>query len=486
MMQRFPRKAACLLVLAGCGGARLTRNDGMYGAAARYTFTVDESLSRLTTRLCFAGPPPAALMPIHDEASRRLRRVSLVDSRARAKRPIEVGPRIDLGGIRPGECVEYEADLRGAGGAFNRARGAIISSTTEWLWAPEPRDTTAKYAAVFRLPDGMTHSPIWPTFAAASEELLELDEKAFRYMGNVAIGRLTMQRVPVPGACITAVSPVEGDRVSAALETAWLTSAGRATAQILGHFPAANATVLSVPVRRENTPVMFGIATRGAIPAVSVLVGDSPASEALIADWTAVHEFIHLASPFVDWNEAWLSEGLATYYQEVVRAREGLITPQAAWRALKTGFARGRSERTGRTLREDTAQVYSNGAYTRVYWTGAAIAFLADVEYRRSSRGAHTLDEAMRRAEARIGETLTAQQLMVYMDGELGGTFANVAARYLDSTEFPDVETAFDWLAVEHLRGGAHDTAEVDTFGAETRDAIMRSSIELAPTYPCR
>ena len=37
-----------------------------------------------------------------------------------------------------------------------------------------------------------------------------------------------------------------------------------------------------------------------------------------------------------------LAEGLATYYQNVLRARAGLLTPSEAWEQIDAGFARGR------------------------------------------------------------------------------------------------------------------------------------------------
>ena len=39
----------------------------------------------------------------------------------------------------------------------------------------------------------------------------------------------------------------------------------------------------------------------------------------------------------------WLAEGLASYWQNLLRARTGLLTPQQAWQQLDAGFGRGRS-----------------------------------------------------------------------------------------------------------------------------------------------
>ena len=177
-----------------------------------------------------------------------------------------------------------------------------------------------------------------------------------------------------------------------------------------------------------------------------------------------------------------MTEGLATYYQEVLRAREGVIGEEAAWSALLSGFARGRAEGTGRTLDEECRDLGETRAYGRVYWAGAALAMLADVEYRRESAGESSLDTAMRRAAERLDRTLTAEELAEAMDGREGGALARVLARWRSSTDFPDVEPALEWMGV---RRGASGIELVEAEGASVRDAIMNGSTTLAsnPTH---
>ena len=54
----------------------------------------------------------------------------------------------------------------------------------------------------------------------------------------------------------------------------------------------------------------------------------------LRTDWTATHEFSHLLLPYVSRRDRWLSEGLASYYQNVLRARDGRLSETDAWRKL--------------------------------------------------------------------------------------------------------------------------------------------------------
>ncbi len=66
-----------------------------------------------------------------------------------------------------------------------------------------------------------------------------------------------------------------------------------------------------------------------------------------------VHELSHLLHPVIDGYDRWLSEGIASYYQNVLRARAGLRSAQWSWDALHAGFERGiRSTQRGRSLAE--------------------------------------------------------------------------------------------------------------------------------------
>lgn len=44
-----------------------------------------------------------------------------------------------------------------------------------------------------------------------------------------------------------------------------------------------------------------------------------------LADWTAVHEFSHLALPLLDRADQWFAEGFASYLQVQIQQRQGLI-----------------------------------------------------------------------------------------------------------------------------------------------------------------
>jgi hypothetical protein len=473
MTARATAALAIVALAVGCGASSAPRRAPAAPRAIRYTFAIAPDLRSLTATVCPEDGTLAALAATHDEGRARLETVEAL-LEGSTPRALDHGRRIDLRDLPEGTCIRYRTDLtpRGRGspgvpGSYRVGRD-VVAPTGLWLWAPEPRDPATELYARFVLPDGIRVSTLWPE---AGGGWLRLDERAFRYVAYVAFGRFETQRVAVPGGCLE-VAILDGPLAADAPARArWLASAGRAASRVLGRFPTERAGVILVPVPFADTPVLFGIVGRGVIPTVALLVGANANPDALASDWTAVHEFTHLASPSVEREEAWITEGLATYYQQVLRAREGLLSADQAWNEMLQGFARGRNECTGRTLIEESRNMARTFAFARVYWSGAAIAMIADVEYRRRSGGADSLDHAMIRAASRRDETLSAAEFIKALDGGAGGVFAEVAARSLASAEFPPVEETLAYLGVRRGPTGIERNDEAP--GAAIRDAIM-------------
>jgi hypothetical protein len=242
---------------------------------------------------------------------------------------------------------------------------------------------------------------------------------------------------------------------------------------VTGRAPFDRMTAIVVPSADvPGSPVLFGLAGRGMRRSVTLLVGAHASEAALVPDWTAVHELSHFLTAHVEGEDVWLAEGLATYYEEVLRARQGMLTELEAWTALEHGFARGRAESTSGTLREAAASMQQARCFTRVYWGGAALVLLADVAYRRAGS---SLDEAVDRAWSHRGERASAEQLLSWLDGAPDGIFASVARAGLDADAFPDVTSANDWLGVVVDENGVISLRE-DAPGAAVRSAMMNAS----------
>ena len=70
-------------------------------------------------------------------------------------------------------------------------------------------------------------------------------------------------------------------------------------------------------------------------------------TDSLQRAWTGYHELAHLLIPYQGWGGAWFSEGLASYYQNILQARVGILTEQQMWQKLYEGFQRGRGDAKG-------------------------------------------------------------------------------------------------------------------------------------------
>ena len=258
----------------------------------------------------------------------------------------------------------------------------------------------------------------------------------------------------------------------------WVLASAAQVASIYGDFPFVPIEVRVEPVPGGGgDPVVFGQAKGiGGNPVVRLLLREDADDASLRRDWVAVHELLHLAMPSIRQEDAWLSEGWATWATEFLRARDGMQTEEEAWREVLRGFERGRRP-TGRTLAEDSRLLHRTHAYMRVYWGGAAIALLLDVDLRRGPEG-KSLDDAlraMREMELEDADEVSAEEWMERLDGWLGRPlFSRTAGACLASREFPPVEAMLADLGVS-LRGGraAFDDAAP---GAAARRAMTAAT----------
>jgi hypothetical protein len=171
-----------------------------------------------------------------------------------------------------------------------------------------------------------------------------------------------------------------------------------------------NAQVLVVPLGKRREAVPWAEVQRAGLPSVHLFIDPSRPILEFKNDWTAVHEMSHLLLPRTDYNDRWISEGLASYYQNVAKARAGLLTQHQAWQKLRYGFSRGRS-----VMRDNLR----DGNSTRhLYWGGAAIFMLADARLR-ALPVPQTLDQVLYKLQQCClpsDRLWTAEEIMAQLD----------------------------------------------------------------------
>lgn len=339
---------------------------------------------------------------------------------------------------RAGECLHTRIDLRlatqtGGRGLGYRAGQYFVLDPRRWLWRPTPRAADSELG--FVLPPGWSVSVPWPPLGD-SDTRYRLGAQPPDGPAMMAIGRFQEQSIQRPGG-----------RIRAALLPPWQASdLGRiepsvaALLQAFGALPRRDAQLLVLPLPGVREPAPWGQTTRGEAAAVQLFVGAEAPSGALIEDWTATHELAHLLHPHLGPRGRWLSEGLASYYQNVLRARLGALSADAAWQRIEAGLRRGRNDARSRgfTLEQAARRLHATRGYMRVYWSGAAFWIEADFELR---AGGDSLDQVLRRFAqcclAREAE-LTPEAFVAQLDRLAArDVFASRYARFAASIEFP-------------------------------------------------
>jgi hypothetical protein len=168
---------------------------------------------------------------------------------------------------------------------------------------------------------------------------------------------------------------------------AWVEGAARAIAAYYGTFPVARVTVTIHGGGSGKISSGRTVGVRGAAR-IGISVGDAATPADLKTNWELVHEMVHLALPSMS-GQPWLEEGIATYVEPLVRARAGLAPADDIWKWLVWGLPKGQSALEGTGF--DGAR-----SWAAMYWGGALYCFEADVAIREKTKGAKSLDDALR------------------------------------------------------------------------------------------
>ncbi len=180
--------------------------------------------------------------------------------------------------------------------------------------------------------------------------------------------------------------------VSDAEIQAWVQRSADAVAKFYGRPPAPHTAVFVIPVPGAEH-VVFGKLLPESAPGIAVLVGEHAKAGALLDDWVLVHELFHVGVPSFYREGKWFDEGLATYFEPVIRARAGLLSEAELWQSFAEEMppALGVFRQRGLERARD---------YRELYWGGAVFCLVADVAARSATRGRLGLEDGVRRVLA--------------------------------------------------------------------------------------
>ncbi len=446
-------------------------------AAHQYVVRIDAGLETLRVSARFASPVDA-VRARHRTAGRFL----LEAADCETGLPLERRGRTLTSPQGTTSCIDYVVDLRSAAAAERRNEGLapdnVVVSPAVWLWQPK---TAAQPRVIVRfLPgDGIDVSVPWKAVEAAGHTY-EIPPSPRSARAPAAFGRFIHVRAePSAGTPRIALLRSRGDVDDDAI-IGWVRDTAGYVSLAYGRFPNPGAQVVVMPVGRNgwksDSPVPFGRVVRDGGESIELFVDERRPIEDFYDDWTATHEFSHLMLPFLRSSHRWISEGFAQYYQNVLLARAGRYEVQRAWQKLYEGFERGRKSRP--ELSPNEASRRGVGAATmKIYWSGALLALMADVELRQRSAGRESLDDVLDRLQRcclPAAEPWTGPQLFEKLDSFVEEpVFMPLYRQYADKEGFPDVAPLFRRLGIdiEDGRVALRDDAEL----APVRDAITRS-----------
>ncbi|MBT8444914.1 MAG: hypothetical protein HKN81_06960 [Gammaproteobacteria bacterium] len=228
----------------------------------------------------------------------------------------------------------------------------------------------------------------------------------------------------------------------------WLSTVGQTVTLLNGRLPRDTIRIELTAYASAGEAVPFAMVKRRNPQGVEFYINPSQPLDAFVTDWTAYHELSHLFIPYPGNADVWFSEGLASYYQNVLQYRGGLLTEREAWQKLLNGFMRGRDDDRHRdmTLGELSPRMRTERAFMRVYWSGALYFLEADLAVREHSDGTARLDtiladygECCLEARRRWNGRQIAREFDRLAGAEI---FVPLFDRYAASMKIPDFRPA--------------------------------------------
>ncbi len=487
--------AVLLGPLLSCGGSGCQPKDEPSAVAPappssavadrwHYTVRPTRALDRLDVGLCFFGPAPAALVVDGSDVAAAVSSIQTADGRALAVD--EQSETIDLLGVGADTCISYTVDIDEVLQQVSNRRASrvgehVVLTVGTWLWRPQKLPKAPQITLAWDLPEGIHVSHPWASAAdndaiahtqKVTGPVVSLPRTTFRWRSQVALGTFEVEQIEAAGSTFS-IAALGSTALSREGRKRWVTTAAETVARLYGTFPVPRAQIMVIPSGGGDTPVYFGLTSRGGGGSVAALVSTDADDAAFVGEWVLIHEFLHLGMPFVRGRDVWLSEGFVTYYTAVLRTRAGFRSEAEAWRSILAGLGRGSRSARGQTLAEASATMHEQHAYDRIYWGGAAIALLLDVTLR--NQGKPSLDAAMKQLQQCCADSprqWSASEVLAVFD-EFFGTdeVSTICAGELGRSTFTDLAQTLEQLGVSERDGEV--VLDADTAKAALRAAVV-------------
>lgn len=275
--------------------------------------------------------------------------------------------------------------------------GSVMADVGGWLAVPVGKND-GRYELGFRFapPAGSDYATAMPLV----DGYHRLDAGDILYAGPLLLGKFERRSLDLPGPLALAPDSADPTR-RAQVDLAFLDGLGVADADQLASwigdtaqvnagfwqgFPVAQSLVIVLPVDGRGLP--FGrVLNRGGVTTLLLVGKESPVAE-LYQEWVLIHEFLHLGTPFIRDRGSWFNEGIATFYEPIVRFRAGWKSEDEVWLEWL-----GMMERGLPAMGEVGLSEARGGG---VYWGGALYWLLAEIAERARSDLKHGAEDGLR------------------------------------------------------------------------------------------
>ncbi len=439
---------AAIYVFA-CPGVAMAAN----ALTHEYLITVDENMSNMQVEATF-GARVHAIRARSSDASKFIHDVRNCDNDSRIRIRGE-HMRLPEEGL---SCLRYSVNLEKVAAEERRnaslSNRNIIVSATAWFWQPELRGND-QIIVRFNLPESLAVSATWKTVPG--------EHNTYRLMNSLrssaavaAFGDFEFVEIKIPGATLSITIMQPTAEIDTARIVEWVRATANNVVLAYGRFPNPETNVVIVPMSgrhgRDDSAVIFGHVIRDGTETIELFVDQAGPIGDYYESWIATHEFSHLMLPYVRSRHRWISEGFATYYQNVLMARANQYSEEIAWQKLWEGFERGRLSRPELSP-NGAARAGIGGTTMKIYWSGTAIALMADVELRQRSNGAESLDSVFEKLQECClpsDRSWSGTELFRKLDSLIDEpVFMPLYRQYASAPGFPDVESLLSRLGVD-------------------------------------
>ncbi len=259
----------------------------------------------------------------------------------------------------------------------------------------------------------------------------------------------------------------------------WINHSSDALKLVYGELPVDHFITKIKASKRNSGVVPWGEVSRNYPPEVTLVINPTSTLNELKADWTIYHEFSHLLIPYDAGDARWFSEGLASYYQNIIQARAGMFNENKMWLKLYQGFERGRKESNynHQKLSYLSDNIDQNHSYMRIYWSGALYWLKADIALRKL-KPHYSLDKALHQLQkCCFDRYLSTAEITKQLDKLTNSTiFTSLFAEFSKSYSLPAYINELRSLGVNQYAGQIK--LKDEAVNSHIRRAIYRGNLE--------